>query len=434
MANAKNLLEIKNEQKIYNFLNKLYASDFVKKVVETFGTRVLLIIIGLATSVIIARILGPEGRGICAIATTIAAISMQFGNLGLHSSNTYYISKDNDLLPKLLGNSLFISLGLGSVIVFILGIIFYLLPSIVPIHGLILNLALLSVPIGISYLLLQNLLIGLDLIRDYNKIELISKIASMCILFIVILSQAVTPETVFLSGVIISIATLLWVLKKIFNNLATYPTTDYTLFKNNLFYGLKSYFACLFATIVSRVDILLISNFVGLKQAGIYAIASTIADMVSLIPTTVGGLLFPKLSAQKDFITKQKYTLKIGIILTIIMLIVVLFMCSISNFVINLFYGKEFINAANIFFWLAIGLLPLSFCNAYAQLLASIGNSYLYSLTWAICLGVKFCISFWIINNIGYEKIGISNFAITLIIFISTTLIIRRKNVKAFNG
>ena len=55
---------------------------------ETFSTRILLIVVSLITSVFVARALGPEGRGLYAIALTVSMLGIQFSNLGLHSSNT----------------------------------------------------------------------------------------------------------------------------------------------------------------------------------------------------------------------------------------------------------------------------------------------------------------------------------------------------------
>ena len=57
-------------------VRRALESDFVRKVLETFATRILLIGIGLATSVLIARILGPEGRGLFAVAGTILCQSV----------------------------------------------------------------------------------------------------------------------------------------------------------------------------------------------------------------------------------------------------------------------------------------------------------------------------------------------------------------------
>ena len=73
---------------------KVLNSTFLLNVAETLLTRIVMIPIGLITSVILARVLGPEGRGLYAVAATISAIGEQFGNFGLHASNTYYVARD----------------------------------------------------------------------------------------------------------------------------------------------------------------------------------------------------------------------------------------------------------------------------------------------------------------------------------------------------
>ena len=96
------------------YIQELIKSDFFKKVAETFSTRILLILLSLATGVMIARTLGPEGRGFFAMAMFVGAMGVQLANLGIHSSNTLYVSRDNSFLRPLLGNSLAIGLGFGG--------------------------------------------------------------------------------------------------------------------------------------------------------------------------------------------------------------------------------------------------------------------------------------------------------------------------------
>src|SRR5512146_470930 len=81
-----------------SWLKALVSSDFVHKVSETFATQLLLIVIGFATTVAVARSLGPSGRGIYATMVAIGALGVQFANLGLHVSNTYYVAKNRTLL------------------------------------------------------------------------------------------------------------------------------------------------------------------------------------------------------------------------------------------------------------------------------------------------------------------------------------------------
>src|SRR5215472_6205860 len=89
-------------------------SGFWRNIAETYATRVVLLVLALAITIIVSRYLGPAGRGYFAVATAVGAIGVQFGNLGLHASNTYYVSKDRSLLATLMGNTLVISFGLGG--------------------------------------------------------------------------------------------------------------------------------------------------------------------------------------------------------------------------------------------------------------------------------------------------------------------------------
>src|SRR6266550_9140590 len=89
-------------------IRQLAASDFVRKVAETYATQIVLIGLGLLTSVTVARSLGPQGRGFYAVAMAMGLTGVQLGNLGLHASNTYYVAQNRSLLPTLVGDSFLI--------------------------------------------------------------------------------------------------------------------------------------------------------------------------------------------------------------------------------------------------------------------------------------------------------------------------------------
>src|ERR1700739_153197 len=103
-----------------------------QSIVETYVTRILLIAIGLAITVVVSRTLGPSGRGLFAVATAIAAIGVQFGNFGLHASNTYCVAKDRELLPVLIGNTLIVSLGIGGMAALLAWVLATMQPKLAP--------------------------------------------------------------------------------------------------------------------------------------------------------------------------------------------------------------------------------------------------------------------------------------------------------------
>ena len=180
---VKNNIFITSQNRIWQIFHSLYnrlvSSDFIHKVLGTFITRILLMALGMVTSIIVARILGPEGRGLYAVAFAIGTIGVQFGNLGLHSSNTYYVAKDRKLLPQLVGNTLVVSFVFGGLIIALSGIIFSLWPNLAPIHGILLMMAILWIPFGLAYMLLQNILLGIMEIKTFNIIELTIRILTV---------------------------------------------------------------------------------------------------------------------------------------------------------------------------------------------------------------------------------------------------------------
>lgn len=361
------------KSRLMAYWRRIHASDFVRKVAETFATRVLLIGIGLITSVIVARILGPEGRGFYAVAAAVGAIGVQFGNLGLHASNTYYVAKDRSLLPGLVGNTLVVSFIFGGGGAFAAWIVFSLWPALAPVNGFLLVIALTWVPFGLAYMLIQNLLLGLQEVRAYNVVELTTKILSVCLIALVIALNLTNVETVFFAGLVSLLISFLWALWRLKPYLHKIPLPSLLLFKENIRYGLKAYLAAFFAFIVLRIDLLMVKYILGSEQAGYYSIAATMADMVYMLPVVIGTILFPKLSALSDNRKKWELTKKISYGVGCLMIVLVVAAVSLAKPVMGFLYGKAFLPAVPAFIWLMPAILLLSVNSVLMNYFASIG-------------------------------------------------------------
>jgi O-antigen/teichoic acid export membrane protein len=355
------------------FLRKVIESDFILKVVETVATRVMLIGIGLITSIIVTRILGPTGRGIYAIAITIGALGIQFGNLGLHASNTYSVAGKPELLPKLVSNSLLVSFlfgGLGCVLFW--GVLL-LWPSLVQIQGLLLTLSLVWIPFGLAYLLLQNLLVGIQDIRSYNLIELAQRVLSLLMVGAVILLHAVNVETIYLTGLVTLVASFIWTLRRLRIRLLPFTSPSVSLFKENLHYGIKAYVAALFAFLVLRVDLLIIQYMRGAEQTGFYSIAVAITDLVYLLPVIVGTILFPRLSAMSSDQERWRFARVVAQWVGLMMLVIAGVLALVAEPLVALLYGRSFLPAVPALIWLMPGIVMLSINTIYMNYFASIG-------------------------------------------------------------
>ena len=141
---------------------------FARDVSATYATRIATLAITFSMSVVVARALGPHGRGLFALATTVTGIGLQLTNLGVHSSNVLVAARDPSRVAELVGNSLGVSLALGALATALGAFVLAFAPDVAPVSGQLLTLALIAIPIGLAYLLLQSILLGLGRLEENN--------------------------------------------------------------------------------------------------------------------------------------------------------------------------------------------------------------------------------------------------------------------------
>jgi len=94
------------------------SSKFISGTSITFTTRLIQMGIGILTSVIIARVLGPEGKGIYALAILLPTMIIRFADVGIEPATTYHVAQQEYSYKEILGNNILISLGLSMIGVF----------------------------------------------------------------------------------------------------------------------------------------------------------------------------------------------------------------------------------------------------------------------------------------------------------------------------
>ena len=383
-------------------LKRLRQSDFVRKVAETFATRIALLVFGMGTSILITRSLGPAGRGTFAVAATIGAICLQFGNLGLSSSNTYFAAKDRSLLPKLLGNTLFVSFAGGTAALVLLFGLAQIWPFLLPIRGLILLLALAAVPFGLAALFMQNILLGIQDVRGYNKYDLVNAALTLGCILTLVLTRRISVAGVLGVILLIGILSFILMLRRCHSHFSGRLQWSPALLKSSVGYGVKFYLANFFAFLVLRSDMILVDNQLGKTQAGIYSIAITLASLIAILPGVVGSILFPRLSASNDAASKwretQRALLGVGAITGAAALVSALFAAPFTRIA----YGPAFSAAVPAYLWLLPGTLFLGLNSALSAYVSSV------QIPWRL-VGIYFAA---FLLNMGLNLLFLSRYGI----------------------
>jgi O-antigen/teichoic acid export membrane protein len=354
-------------------------------VATTFTGRVLLVGLGVASSVLTARFLGPGGRGVLATLTAMAGIGLQLGNLGLHASNTFQVSRRPDLLAPIWANSLrtasalglalaIAALAAGSIVPGILGTI--PLPLLLP--------AALSIPFQLLVLFGLNLLVGMGRTALFNGLELAFRAASVAGLVVTLAWLGKDVRWVLGLNLVLAVgaaAALAMVLGRMVRRSGQRESRgSLTLFRSGIEYGAKAYVAALLAYLIVRSDMLLVNALRGTAEAGIYSIAVQIADLLYLLPMSIGLVLFPRLSRQHE--GDPLFALKIARHNAFLMLLLCGAAAALAGFAIRFLYGPEFQPAVRALWWLLPGIWAYGACNPIATQLASSGMPVSAVIVW----------------------------------------------------
>ncbi|MFY8131605.1 MAG: lipopolysaccharide biosynthesis protein, partial [Bacteroidia bacterium] len=145
--------------------------DFFRNVVHTVVSKVLFIGIGVATSIIIMRTLGPELRGVYAKALAISSFAVQFGTLGFHASNTYFTAKNRSQMGSIAANSAYISALIGAISLLSLWGSKVLFPNIIQFSFLEIFLIVLTIPTQLLGMLWKAVAQGMEWFKLINVTE-----------------------------------------------------------------------------------------------------------------------------------------------------------------------------------------------------------------------------------------------------------------------
>lgn len=379
-----------------NRIRQASESKLLHKVAETYITQILRVGLGFMMTILVARILDPQERGLYAIALAVGALGVQFGNFGLTSSNIYYVAKNRDLIGVLAGNGMLVSLFVGGLGALLIGGIFHAWPRLAPVHGTILNLALLTIPFSLAYLLLQSLLLGVLDVRAYNTIELASKALGVVLVLLFWMLRYTSIEAMLLSFDLVQITTFVWALRRIKTLAAPAgPQISLKLLLDQISLAFRAYLVLLSSFLVLRFDLFMVKYMLGAERAGQYSVAASMADYVVMLPVVAGTVLFPKLSAMQEMREKLRLAKKAALLVLLLMLPVVVLAALLAKTLVVSVFGRAYLPAAQAFVWLLPGIFFLGVESVAVQFLNSLGYPRSVVITWLVCMVVNVCLNFW---------------------------------------
>lgn len=334
-------------------------ASFLKDLFSVGLSKGGIIIFGLAQSIIIARWLGPELNGTIAALLVYPSLFMVIGSLGISQSTTYYTAKktytENQI--KTAVSQIWILTSLISLVVS------YILIKYFSNSGDDLTLVLLAlapIPFVLFNKYNSGVFLGKNQIQAFNKINWLPPffilIATTILVIFLELSITGAMTALILGPAFMSIIML-------FKNgfiKAFSIKIELPVIKSLLSLGIVYALALLVINLNYKLDIILLDNLSTNYETGIYGKGAGLIQYLWQIPMLLSTIVFARSATAKN---QQLFSIKVCQLLRISIVIIGLasvLLAFIAPFIINLLYGPEFIDSADVLIYLVPGVILLT--------------------------------------------------------------------------
>ncbi|MCK4420356.1 oligosaccharide flippase family protein [candidate division WOR-3 bacterium] len=402
---------------------------FTKDTSLTLVSRVICVFTGLATSIIIARILGPEGKGVYSLSILLPLLLINFLNLGIGSATVYYTGKRKYALKKILGNNLIIGIIISgiAILVGIIIIIFFRELFFEGVSSLYLFISLGLIPMSLMYIYLINILLGIQKIAKYNLVAISRELFSL-ILVVIMLVGFKTGVIGGLSARII--ATLLaviiafWWIVKLSGGIACRLNKGYI--KDTTFYGIKAHTSNILAFLNYRLDMFLVNFFINPLAVGYYSISVGIAERLWLVSRSASTVLFPRVASEKDENRRKEFTPIVSRNVLFITFVGAIFIYFLSRWAILLLYSEAYLASVRPLQLLLPGIVALSISRVLANDIAGRGKPILNTYMSAVTISVNIGLNILWIPTFGIEGAALASTVSYIVQTIGRLLIYRK--------
>jgi O-antigen/teichoic acid export membrane protein len=365
----------------------LTTTSTVRAVSATYAQRIAGTVMAFATTVLIARSLGPDGRGIVAAVTAIAAIGVQIASLGFQSANTFFVAKDASAASGAKMRSLLIGFAAGSALIAALLVLRGLDVVLPTVRWALVWIGLLSIPFAVSVSLLMGLLMGLGRVRFFNLSELLQKGLAFGVILALVIAGESSPTSIIVAGTGVQFVLFLVVLFLISDIpwKASAARID-SLFRTQLSYGLRAFLASLLAFLLLRLNLVMVQQMAGNAAAGHYSVAMAFFDGIYLLPATIALLLFPKLSAMRNVVDRWRESKRISWITLGPLVGLGVFIAAVAEPLVIAVFGNEFAASVPVLYVLLVAVLFYGLNNVISVFLASCGMPWRAVWVWVPAL------------------------------------------------
>lgn len=357
--------------------------------VQTLLAKVLFVAINIATGIVTARSLGPEGRGEQAAIILWPQFFAFAMTLGLPSALLFNLKRYPEEKSKLFPAALLLGAALGALAA-VTGTVFipYWLTqySTEVVHTA--QWFMLTAPFGPLWLIL---IAALEAHGDFTTANHMRYLPSICALIVLLglaWTQTLTPLTAAMAYLLPGLPIFFWMLRYFWQLSQPCWRGLNTAFRKLLSYGLRSYGIDLLKTLAGQLDGVLVVGLLSPASMGIYVVAISLCRMLSIFQGAIVVVLFPKATARPvaEVVALVGRAVRVSTALTILVGIVVMLFGTV---LLRILYGPEFVESIALVRILVVEVIASDAMLVLAQAFMALGRPGIVTVLQAVGLGLS---------------------------------------------
>jgi len=404
----------------------------IPRTLYAFGASLILMPLSLANGILIARTVGPEGKGALDLILATAGLLTMVLAFSLPPGVTYVVAKGKTNIRALTFRLLGVALAQTVTTLLILVLVAntkysekFLPPGVgrwlIPGIALFVLLELLTAH-------WRAMLVGRQQIMKVNNVEMLGRLLQFLLLFAVAAILAskgsrISVAVLFVLTLIVSgfiNINLLLKLSPAFND-----HSGTASFREVLQFATPSYLGNLAQFLNYRLDVFIVSIFAGYAAVGRYTLAVGLGQLLWLLSNAAATVLLPKIAAAEHE-NSAAHTMRVNRLSLGASFAGAVVLGVAATLFIPFLYGEDFRGSVDALLWILPGIVAFSIVNVLAAYLGGIGKPHLNLIVAVVSLIATISLNLLLIPRLNIVGAAIaSSVSYTLSAVLTTRYFIR---------
>lgn len=325
-----------------------------KKILNTFGTKILAAIINFLIAVVLSQTIGDTGKGTQALLLSTITFILIFSDI-VCGESIVFLTPHHKFKHLLVPSALWATF-IAVIMGFGIGWFYPKIESQLIVHVAVLSL--ISSLSGINF----RYLIGKEEIKKANYNTLLQPVLIIVVLIIYYIVLKRTDIYGYIIGLYAayggSFLLGIWMLRDEYARLGLFQHTDYKGVLKDLFkYGFLNQTGHFVQFFNLRLSYYLLDYYIDEGRVGVFSNAVSLAEAIWIISNSIALVQYARIANADDRAYAQRLTLNLGKICLAISALAVVVLVALPSSFYAFVFGPQFSEVAGILRWLAPGVL-----------------------------------------------------------------------------